>query len=290
MECSACGKEIESTRKRKYCADRDCIQRRKNTFKRLWYRIFHNPNPRKWSRIKTERLCLCCGRSFIAERPRIKYCTISCASKANWPNNIAFRSHHGRKVRFFPVIRNCPVCGKEFIVKQNSAGELAKGTRKTCSPACKISRGSEIQRIWRPTCLHCNNPFLPRKGPRNRNGKIRVFCGSEHSISHLRSVGLHLYREEIKNFYRDHGYQECAKSPNGPYIRESLRREIFRRDDYVCQLCRRPVDTLPGSHPTKATIDHIKPRFLGVDNRKKNLPCLCFECNSSQGAVYGKIA
>lgn len=61
------------------------------------------------------------------------------------------------------------------------------------------------------------------------------------------------------------------------YIPESLRWEIFERDNYTCQNC--------GSRRC-LTIDHIKPQKHGGTSEKENLRTLCRSCNSKKGTKY----
>lgn len=53
------------------------------------------------------------------------------------------------------------------------------------------------------------------------------------------------------------------------------KREILRRDEYVCQYC--------GVHTTSLTIDHITPRRLGGVHSWENLVAACPACNHRKG-------
>ena len=53
------------------------------------------------------------------------------------------------------------------------------------------------------------------------------------------------------------------------------KREIFRRDDHVCQYC--------GSRSTSLTIDHVVPRHRGGDHSWANLVTACELCNLKKG-------
>jgi len=73
----------------------------------------------------------------------------------------------------------------------------------------------------------------------------------------------------------------------------ALRRKVFARDGYVCQMC-----GLPGfergmqrgdySHPTIVpgvylSIDHKIPRYFGGKSEIDNLQVLCVPCNVKKG-------
>jgi 5-methylcytosine-specific restriction endonuclease McrA len=53
------------------------------------------------------------------------------------------------------------------------------------------------------------------------------------------------------------------------------KREIFRRDDYVCQYCGQPS--------ARPTVDHIIPRFRGGEYSWENLVTACPQCNRRKG-------
>jgi 5-methylcytosine-specific restriction endonuclease McrA len=53
------------------------------------------------------------------------------------------------------------------------------------------------------------------------------------------------------------------------------KREIFRRDDYVCQYC--------GSRSASLTIDHVVPRHRGGNHSWSNLVTACELCNLKKG-------
>lgn len=65
------------------------------------------------------------------------------------------------------------------------------------------------------------------------------------------------------------------------YVRRPLptikltRREVFARDDHICQYC--------GRHYPDLTIDHVTPRRLGGRRRWENLVSACRPCNRIKG-------
>jgi len=85
--------------------------------------------------------------------------------------------------------------------------------------------------------------------------------------------------------------------PNGAVIvkarpvSDSLRYEIFDRDNGVCQHCAGPVvrhrcqEHFRG--PRLGAVDHIVPRARGGQNEPTNLQLLCEPCNASKGAKDG---
>ena len=53
------------------------------------------------------------------------------------------------------------------------------------------------------------------------------------------------------------------------------KREILRRDNFVCQYC--------GQHANYLTVDHIVPRRLGGEHSWNNLVAACPKCNYHKG-------
>jgi 5-methylcytosine-specific restriction endonuclease McrA len=57
------------------------------------------------------------------------------------------------------------------------------------------------------------------------------------------------------------------------------RREIFRRDGYICQYC--------GRHTIDLTVDHVIPRHMGGKHTWTNVVAACPACNHRKG---GRLA
>jgi 5-methylcytosine-specific restriction endonuclease McrA len=53
------------------------------------------------------------------------------------------------------------------------------------------------------------------------------------------------------------------------------KREVFRRDNYICQYCGQPA--------TWPTVDHVIPRFRGGECSWGNLVTACPQCNRKGG-------
>ncbi len=59
-----------------------------------------------------------------------------------------------------------------------------------------------------------------------------------------------------------------------PHVRLT-KREILRRDNYICQYCGQPSAHL--------TVDHVMPRFRGGQYSWENLVTACPQCNRRKG-------
>lgn len=72
--------------------------------------------------------------------------------------------------------------------------------------------------------------------------------------------------------------KKLPKLDNGKkkkHIPNSLKKQVFERDEYRCQDCGTHIDL---------SIDHIHPESKGGSSTEENLRTLCRSCNSSKGA------
>jgi hypothetical protein len=57
-------------------------------------------------------------------------------------------------------------------------------------------------------------------------------------------------------------------------------REVYERDGWICQLCKKPVDKrLKHPNPLSPSLDHIIPLALGGEHSKKNAHLAHLQCN-----------
>jgi len=72
-------------------------------------------------------------------------------------------------------------------------------------------------------------------------------------------------------------------------INSKLRRYIFDRDGWICQLCLEPIrPRAPGEsriYPEFPTLDHIIPASCGGDNSQWNLQAAHATCNVDKGTT-----
>lgn len=74
-------------------------------------------------------------------------------------------------------------------------------------------------------------------------------------------------------------YKEFKQKKTRVPISPSLRFDIFRRDNYKCQICGRSIPD-----GVKLEIDHKVPVKKGGNTDETNLWTLCFECNRGKAA------
>jgi 5-methylcytosine-specific restriction endonuclease McrA len=61
--------------------------------------------------------------------------------------------------------------------------------------------------------------------------------------------------------------------------------EIFERDDYICQICFKPIDpSLTKRHPKMASLDHIVAVSNGGHHTRDNVQATHLVCNQRKNA------
>jgi len=90
-----------------------------------------------------------------------------------------------------------------------------------------------------------------------------------------RREALHLDRISPEEFFQ----QLRAESSVREHISETIRNEVWRRDEGKCVQC--------GSR-LRLEFDHIIPVALGGSSTVRNLQLLCESCNRSKGATLGR--
>lgn len=174
-------------------------------------------------------------------------------------------------------------------------------TRKFCSDACKWRGAKKLKCVdcgcdtgWRhtdkragksPRCKSCLRGFQSPKEHGTRSmyqvGKCRCeLCNAANAES------MRVYALE---FRRLHGYSLSSKYRNTSGnvkhagVPMKIKRAVYERDQWICQLCHRPVDrSLHFNDRWAATVDHIECQswVLIPDNSMRNLRLAHRTCNS----------
>lgn len=165
----------------------------------------------------------------------------------------------------------CEGCGGMFFLPTR---------RLTCSVRCYRRAYYRTTEPPRPrvewdqsdrTCPRCSSLFSPTS-PR------QTYCDAKCMKAARR------LRERASGI-RDHGksHRSRARKYGGAY--EVVRpRKIFERDEWVCQLCKKPIDpNAKVPQPLAATLDHIVPMSEGGDHVAENCRAAHFICNSKRG-------
>lgn len=129
--------------------------------------------------------------------------------------------------------------------------------------------------------------------------KEKAACQAQHYRQNKEKMLLYTkqYRKANKSKIAAYG-RKYQQSPKGKEIKRKAdltRRakkagieaenfhpnEIFKRDNYMCQLCgKKTRPNLKNKyHPLYPNVDHIVPLSLGGIHTRKNTQCLCHQCN-----------
>jgi 5-methylcytosine-specific restriction endonuclease McrA len=230
------------------------------------------------------RTCSVCGREYRPVMPHQRLCSRACRgrrprTRGTWEEFIQ-RSPQSER-------RRCLVCGRAFIAhpKQRttfcskSCGNKARlGWRMeiACPVPWRTCRRCGLTRYGRPSC--CRAAYVPRPEHRkaclgcdaevvSRGGRPRVWC----------LACLRLQKQEDHRKRR--GREVTA------FRTQVVRRRIYERDGWNCQLCRKPVRrdaVVP--HPLAPTLDHIVPLARGGTHEPRNVQLAHFRCNTAKGA------
>ena len=114
--------------------------------------------------------------------------------------------------------------------------------------------------VWAAgTCASCSTPYLT-----TANGSTPRYC----STSCKRAIA----KDRRRALQR------------GAYVSDVVRREIYERDGWTCQLCMNPVDPmLKYPHTQSASLDHVTPLAMGGTHEPSNCQLAHFLCNSVKG-------
>jgi len=169
----------------------------------------------------------------------------------------------------------CPVCKKEFIKK------VYKKTQAVyCSQGCAyIGRklGYTKRNVFKPynckrkkprICPICQNEFIYNKS-------TQIYCGRKcFEISHKkRMVGKNNPAYKNGNSYN----KKCWRGNDW----ETLRKEIYKRDEYTCQNCgiKCVSKNRKNSGFNIIQCHHIESYKINKNNKKGNLITLCLRCH-----------
>lgn len=161
---------------------------------------------------------------------------------------------------------HCPVCDA-FV---------ERATSKFCSDECARKF------VFLSSCKHCGceTQFLGHRGAVRR---VCVACKKRIQRQANRRA-RQLYGKNHRDRARYHGVNYVAFPV----------RDIYERDGYRCQICRKRVfrkaryrKSDGKIHPLSPTIDHIVPMCRGGNHEPGNCQTACFLCNSKKSDSVG---
>ena len=174
-------------------------------------------------------------------------------------------------------------------------------TRKFCSDDCKWRGAKKMKCVdcnrntgWRhtdkragssPRCRPC---LRNHKGPQ-RHGTLRMYRAGKCRCDLCSAANAKQSREYAANFRERNGFSLRSKYRNASAAKKhsgvpmKVRREVYERDNWTCQICFETVDpTLHFNDRMAATVDHIECQSWALipDNSLKNLRLAHRACNS----------
>lgn len=164
-------------------------------------------------------------------------------------------------------MKNCRHC----------SGALLPGRRTgLCSPACALARAA----------AYYARVEAPREEDFRRCPCGETFDAVRANQTYCSSTCLNRAKRarERKRGTRESTHRERARRFGRRY--QPIRpQDVFERDRWICQLCRKPVQRdKKAPHPMSPTLDHIIPMSVeGGDHVPENVHTAHFICNSTRG-------
>lgn len=213
------------------------------------------------------------------------------------------------------ITRQCPVCGNSYIADST---RLKHGRQTTCSRRCSyILRAQQKKHTTPLTCRGCGKSFERQPATvRGTHAFCSVECYHAYRAKQAGYKGKLQYRfclicgAQFKQRDRHHKYcsRQCFEAAhvdnmkgnrNPSYLDgrsyektynagsdwDVLRREVYKRDSYTCQLCGTKCisKTEAMKRPDHAAriiqCHHIKPYKESRDNSIGNLITVCLKCH-----------
>jgi 5-methylcytosine-specific restriction endonuclease McrA len=211
------------------------------------------------------------------------------------------------------TLRKCGKCGiekeytNEYFPIRYDRG--VKGLRAECKE-CWNRRHKKYEikkKIYKPKpkkvliCSICKQPFESHQNAKYCSDKCRseksrlkyhekyspvlndyvikecAYCGKEYKTNTFVDVRLYCSKRCLhKACKRERSYRK-----RGQFVANVYRNDIYKRDNYICQLCDERVDmNKVAPHPLSPTLDHIIPLSKGGTHEPSNVQLAHFICNS----------
>lgn len=224
--------------------------------------------PKQWSRGVHTYICLNCKINYPAKQKiRDKFCSRECAFEYR-------RKNTKPEKEIVKRITTCAICGISF----NDESKTKRG--KYCSDKCRkeqnrrnsyryfISEAKPINCV----CVICGTQFLSKTA-----------AGSKYCSKRCQRKDW-LNNTPLGRATRRRQASRRRARLRGAKVEHFTEEEIYKRDGYVCQICKKPVamnESVP--HHRAPTLDHIIPLSLGGNHTRDNVRLTHFICNSKRG-------
>lgn len=264
-----------------------------------------------------ERVCLFCGRAYMAKKRASRYCSTSCANRGRGPVgpvpeatcvqcSVVFRrrTHGGGDRRLF-CSRECSFA---FLAARRVARQAALVAARAERLARRKAAQTERRAAW-PDCEACGSKFKPGWYPsrfcsrqcRNGSGYVRrkplvvstcVDCGASVEAVRQRQRCDKCQKRAIRRARGSDTHEARARRRGLPRDYSITADRLFTRDGWRCQICgiKTPKRLKGLQQPQSPTIDHIVPISQGGGHVWENVQTACHACNMRKGAkVLGQL-
>jgi hypothetical protein len=183
----------------------------------------------------------------------------------------------------------CQFCKLNFFVLPS---ELKRGKGKFCSRKCYYNsiKGRLVVQIgtkpWNKGKTNIYSEETLKKMGIIHKGKPSCMFGRKHSFESKKKMSLaklSISENEWKGFVESVNKRERIR------FRNEVQRQVFKRDDYTCQIC--------GQHGGHLQVDHIQPwaEYIELRFDIENCRTLCMACHYKvtfgrelpEGVVWG---
>lgn len=258
-QCAYCGSDFtckpSHALKKTYCS-KACMAQDYKT------RLRGENNPNFQAEVSHTFVCAVCEKPFTSYGPTPKYCSLSCKgrdqSSEHYAKIGALSLGKARRQRVRTGRQNtCKHCGEVFY---------ADGKRRYCDKCQDRSpKGAYVARDKTRQCAVCGKRFEPELKHSHRKT-----C-SEQCFRTFRSV----LQQGEKSHRWQGGKTDEARLVRGSLTYAQWRDNVFKRDNFTCQMCKRRGDKLAAHH----IVPFASNPELRTDER--NGITLCWPCHRS---------
>jgi len=178
---------------------------------------------------------------------------------------------------------HCKICNAQY--RQNHHDEIIKGKKNySLRNKGKIKAGNKRYRQDNKEEIAAMNKRYRQKNRAWLNVQAKQYY-KKNKIKLLAYAGQYNKTEKGKSVDSRAKHKRRVLKHGGVYEIFD-KKEIFERDGYICQHCRKKTrpDFKNSYHSLYPNLDHILPLSKGGDHTRLNTQCLCRQCNVEKGS------
>lgn len=296
--CKQCGKVFTSkvfsgpAFTQSYCSA-ECRCRGRSEWRREWYVAYRQGLRKQKQRRKHAHRPTCreCGQQFKRQQGSNSsniYCSKACffaaraSGKQTWDRTNSKKAywHVEGPYAGAPSAKLMALVSKAHAAIEWAGDALGRLAHKE---------------LARPTCQECGCPcndgatrFCSYKCNKAWRGVRQCRCGTD--VKNAAAFGpsplcAACKRESLREWRRiARDTRKRVRRGGGHWNPEVKSLAVFKRDKWVCYLCKQKCHKVYDSHdPLSATVDHVYPVARGGDHDWHNVRTACALCNSKKG-------